>query len=384
MEFIIEQDRVVINGLKIEEVIAEGQFKLMDKNGDIQLFVENIWSESKIILHLLREADSVMFLTYLLNGQEFKDVIGVKQDDVPGTGLVFPNRNPCDFLICKPENFNIPGWPLGFKVYPDHLEVKWCGVSDSNFFKNIVIQKYELIDFKDFPAEEIPITLDSEFKTTFEFQGDFIYVIKFEVGDEEIETSPYIKGKPTFYFSSVDRLKKKINSKGLDYVGDEISIKLSIWDLSNEVYAITGLSDPPELLKPTEKHLLENYIETKLAYELVKLNVGNMTFDEEEFKENSAMKSITVTNFSHSTFGVTPYEIMLKGLKEFKVALDDITKEIKNKFYNRLPTNFEEFNMYDAKERIEHARPSNIGLWTVKKSLRGWYHYGHKQFLQRF
>lgn len=380
MEFIIEQESVVINGLKIEEIIADGQFKLLDKNGDIPLFVENIWSESKIILHLLRETDNIMFLTYSLNGQEFKEVIGVKQDDIV-EGLKFPVRNPCDFLIGKPEDLNITGWPLGFKVYPDHFEVKWCGISDLNFFKNVVIQKYELIDFKDFPTEETPIVLDNDFKASYEFQGNFIYVIKFETGDEEIETSPYIKGKPTFYFSSVDRLKKKINSKGLDYIGDEISIKLSIWDLSNEVYSITGLSDPPELLKPTEKHLLENYIETKLAYELVKYNVGNMTFDEEQFKENSAMKSITVTNFSHSTLGVTPYEIMLKGLKEFRVSLDDITKEIKNKFYNRMPTNFEELNMFDEKEKIEHGRPSYMGLWTVKKSLRGWYHYGHKQFL---
>lgn len=381
MEFIIEQESVVINGLKIEEVIAEGQFKLLDKNGDIPLFVENIWSESKIILHLLRETDSVMFLTYTFGGQEFKEVIGVKSDETSTPGLKFPVRNPCDFLIGQPEDLNITGWPLGFKVYPSYLEVKWCGDSDSNFFKNIVIQKYELIDFKDFPIEEISITLDAEFKASFEFQGDFIYVIKFEVGDEEIETSPFIKGKPTFYFSSVDRLRKKINSKGLDYIGDEISIKLSIWDLSNEVYAITGLSDPPELLKPAEKHLLENYIETKLAYELVKQNVGEMTFDEEQFKENSAMKSITVTNFSHSTLGVTPYEIMLKGLKEFRVALDDITKEIKNKFYNRMPTNFEELSIFNEKERFEKQRPSHMGMWTVKKSLRGWYHYGHKQFL---
>ena len=381
MEFIIEQENVVINGLKIEGVIAEGQFKLVDKNGDIPLFVENIWSESKIILHLLRETDSIMFLTYSLDGQEFKNVIGIKQEALPTTGLAFPSRNPCDFLIGKPEDLNIAGWPLGFKVYPGYLEVKWCGDKNLDFFKNIVVQKYELIDFKDFPTEEVPITLDVDFKATFEFQGDFIYVIKFETGDDEIETSPYIKGKPTLYFSSVDRLKKKINSKGLDYVGDEISIKLSIWDLSNEVYSITGLSDPPELLKATEKHLLENYIETKLAYELVKFNVGNMTFDEEEFKENSTMKSITVTNFSHSTLGVTPYEIMLKGLKEFRVALDEITREIKHKFYNRLPTNFEELTMFDAKEKIEHGRPSYMGLWTVRKSLRGWYHYGHKQFL---
>ena len=74
MEFIIENESVTINGLQIENIIEECQFKLVDKNGDIPLYVENIWSESKIILHLLKEHESVMFLTYTLGNQEFKEV----------------------------------------------------------------------------------------------------------------------------------------------------------------------------------------------------------------------------------------------------------------------------------------------------------------------
>ena len=42
MEFIIENESVTINGLQIESIIEEGQFKLVDKNGDIPLYVENI------------------------------------------------------------------------------------------------------------------------------------------------------------------------------------------------------------------------------------------------------------------------------------------------------------------------------------------------------
>ena len=63
MEFIIENESVTINGLQIESIIEKGQFKLVDKYGDIPLYVENTWSESRIILHLLREHDVVMFLT---------------------------------------------------------------------------------------------------------------------------------------------------------------------------------------------------------------------------------------------------------------------------------------------------------------------------------
>lgn len=375
MEFIIENESVTINGLQIENIIEEGQFKLVDKNGDIPLYVENIWSESKIILHLLKEHESVMFLTYTLGNQEFKEVIGAVQPvKTPETGLVFPQKNHCDFLIAKPDNRNIECWPLGFKIYGNKLELKWCGTPQVDLLKNITIQKYELLDFKDFFIEELPIELDADFKAEFEFEKDYIYIIKFEINDKIIETSGHIYGKPTFYFSSVDRFKRKLGEKGLTYIGDDFSAKLNIWDLSNEVYALTGLVDPPEMLKQNEKHLLESYIENKVAYEIVKQNISEITFDEEAFKENSTMRSITVTNFSHSTLGVTPYEILIKGLKEFKLAVDDVTKEIKNKFYNRMPSSFHELSIVNNREIFSAQRPSYAGQWTIRKSLKGWYY----------
>ena len=375
MEFIIENESVTINGLQIESIIEEGQFKLVDKNGDIPLYVENIWSESRIILHLLREHDVVMFLTYSVEGKEFKEVLGtVKVVDVPQTGLAFPKTNPCDFLIGKPDNLEIEGWPLGFKVNKEGVVVKWCGTPQLDLLKNIFVQKYELLDFKDFFVNETYIELNSNFEAEFEFEKDYIYIIKFEIDDEVIETSAYIHEKPTFYFSSIDRFKRRLGEKGLTYIGDDFSVKLNIWDLSNEVYAITGLVDPPEMLKQNEKHLLESYIENKIAYEIVKQNISEITFDEEEFKENSTMRSITVTNFSHSTLGVTPYEILIKGLREFKLSVDDVTKEIKNKFYNRMPSSFPELNLVNNREIFSSQRPSYAGQWTIRKSLKGWYY----------
>ena len=56
------------------------------------------------------------------------------------------------------------------------------------------------------------------------------------------------------------------------------------------------------------------------------------------------------------------------------IDVDDITKEIKNKFYNRMPSSFPELNLVNNREIFSSQRPSYAGQWTIRKSLKGWYY----------
>ena len=65
-------------------------------------------------------------------------------------------------------------------------------------------------------------------KLYYEFEIDYIYKINFMYKDKFYSLC-YIYNQPTFYYSSLNHIKKALTGKGLDFIGDDFDLKLKIW-----------------------------------------------------------------------------------------------------------------------------------------------------------
>lgn len=332
-------------------------FIIRDTIGPFNFYIKLIsYSEISIILNRIPDIDNGLFIElnfFNIIRDELLDktVSYLKNEPViippidTNVYLDIPEKNNSIIPMKKPIDKQTDEWLLGFNILFDenkkmYLTTNTLGIFNPDNYKNINIEKYELEIFDDFFSDKKDINFEIDElgnkinKLYYEFEIDYIYKINFMYKDKFYSLC-YIYNQPTFYYSSLNHIKKALTGKGLDFIGDDFDLKLKIWQLSNTAHTRAGLIKSYQV-PMHQKSFLSEFIALRVCYDCLKDIINNISFDNKEFAKQTKLTSITITDFSSSLFGKTPYEILINTYKEYYKELKSFENKIEDIFYNTL------------------------------------------------